>query len=186
MSDTGFGDPPPPGWDEDPPIEGFGDATPPGWEGDPGIAGFGEPAVALGPYILFAGDLIPDEGGTVVEIISLWADVPHRVQVVDADGNLYPETDYAYGTVIGQGVDLTPTASLQRIRFATPPLPPGVYDIRVYWGPAFGQSIDIEEAFRVIRRGRVEDTYRIRKMLPRDIYNTGTRSIEEERVLDAI
>ena len=173
---------------------GFGDPTPSGWSGgDPVDYGFGDEAFAvMAAFLLPVGPerLFPDDGGELAELQGTWGVAtpgalgPFRVQLQDPfTGAIYPPTTEALGCYSarpGGGVACMADKTQTILRFATPNAPPGVYDVLVSYGPAFGVVLTLPKALRVIYRGRVPPAWQIRTALPELWHAAGARSSATE------
>jgi hypothetical protein len=147
-SDTGLGSPS--AWAPDADAGefdlGLGSPSPPAVFG---VAG------QLGPY--------PDEGGVPLELLSSWPVTgPYQVRAVDADGNEWPASGGFYSCRPGSGDDCRTDRSKRKLLCALPPLPPGSYTLIARWGPELADEA-VSEAFLVVRRGRCDETYRLRR-----------------------
>lgn len=165
---------------------GFGSPTP---AGDPGPIlnnGYaGSPLTIFGAWIESANAVVPDAGGIVLGVFAEWLDVgtAFRAFFVDTNGGDHP-TGGAYSCIAGQGTSLYPNRAETPnvLRMAVPPLAPGIYDLRVEWGVNWAESYTISNIFRVVRRPRIMDAYRIRQLFPPQ-YATGPRRARDEDLL---
>lgn len=177
---SGYGSPSgyglPSGW-------GYGSPTPSlPWnlaEADPG---YGSPSITIAPVIQgqTATTAYADDGGAKVVLLAAWVDSgPYYVRLVDVDGNLFPALRNTYSGVIGQADACYPDPTKESLSFILPPASPGVYSIRLRYGPNAALEILISGALRIVRRSRSAETYRLRTQLP-PIYNCGPRSARQE------
>lgn len=129
--------------------------------------------------------LWPDDGGEIVHLDSDWETIagtgPYRVRLRHAALlTLYPDTTTGqpgcWGLVPSGGTDLTLDSITGRLVFNLPRVPPGIYDVIVYWGAFFAQSVVITNAITVTRRGRAQATWSIRSHLSRELRGAGPRS----------
>lgn len=173
---------------------GFGSPTPVDLDtGDEVIASrdtaFGSPydAVQSATYLPGEFDLIPDDGGVVLEIFSDWSTSgfyqgakrgavlgPFTVTFVNSSDGAETEGIGDIGTQCVTDFDQT------RLYVGVPPLPHGTYDIKIEW---FGGTrlIYIDNAFEVDVRPRCAQAYGIRMHLP-DWWATGPTMFDNETV----
>jgi hypothetical protein len=141
----------------------------------PGIGG-GDPSLPQ-PIVVQDGGLpYADEGGARVVLLADWATMagagPYRVQLRDPFTQaIFPLTRFGClsplsgdGVRFGFGLLYTDDV-VKRLVFAMPPMPPGVYDILISYGPTYATSRVVESAVRVIRRSRCLQTWTIRAWL---------------------
>lgn len=143
------------------------------------IGAFVVPA-ALSPGT--AGNTVPDDGGEIVEVGGSWPSKgPYRVRLVAADGSLFPYDGYCYSGKVGQASDCYTDQIQARLRFVTPPAPAGMYDLRIDYGAAFGTTLTVAAAIRVLPRTWDRATFRLRRYLPSPPYDkTGAYSVTQE------
>lgn len=144
---------------------GFGDPEPSSWGAVGADFGFGDPPqpdMAVVPYIVpVAPDQpFPDDGGVLCTLEASWANAlpsalgPYRVRLIDAVGQYWPDAAGCYSALQGQGPKCQTNLGKTALRFAIPPVPPGVYDIEVAWGPDYGDSVKMVKGLRIVLRGR--------------------------------
>jgi len=193
MAETGFGSPsysPAPTFND----WGFGDPTPFDIDTEEEyIVGndtaFGSPRVAnVSAFVSGEFSELPDDGGVILEIQGKWHEsgfyepvdgvvaaralFPFAVNFIDsASGDEYP--------AIGEQGNNCITDYRQTKLFAgVPPLPLGVYDIKIEW---LTRAIYIDNAFEVFVSPRCKQTYGIRQHLP-EWFNAGPRRADSESV----
>jgi len=173
MSDYGYGSPSPDGVDA-----GFGspsDVIDSGFGSPSGFAGL-LPAVA--PLL---GGAITDDGGTRVYLTAAWDKATtYRVRLVDSAGDLHPAIGYCYSGVPGRGPDCAQKLNGTELPFIAPPVPPGVYGVRVYAGPTFTDSVDTVNALVIRRRQHHASVYRLRDMYPSWYEGPGPRALVDD------
>lgn len=196
--DAGWGDP----WeagsgsDLEPSYElGFGSPTPPDRLG---VVIYGVWPVAL-----------PSTGGILVEVFGAWESLgPYRVQLLDSSSAVYPQDAAGcvgavrfdrFGLMVGRDdpslcytearyafVDGQPAPQPSRVlRFTLPPLPLGVYSVRVRWGALFGEEIVLEDALLITPPLRCEETWRITGALP-SVFAASGATMPSGEVLRAV
>jgi hypothetical protein len=135
------------------------------WTGPYTNTGSGSPFAIIGA-IVGEGSILPDEGGELVRLIGTgWpTQGPYAVRLIDAVGGVWPVDRDCYGAVMGQGSDIYLQPSGSEIVFASPPCPPGTYDVRLQWGEADEYTAD--DVLEVVVRNRDAQTYRLRSLLP--------------------
>lgn len=133
--------------------------------------------------------ILPDDGGVLIELWGAWVQEAYRVRMMSNPGAvLYPQDqDWCYSGVPGAPYDIVPNPPGEFMRVVVPPLPTGVYDIVLYWGPLWGSSYvhngdDGNGAFDVLHRTRQQAVYRVRSSLP-PLWKTGPRSYADEELL---
>jgi len=192
MAETGFGsvsyDPAPTYNDW-----GFGSPTPLDLDsGEPVIQGrdtaFGSPYdnITAQAYLSGEFDLIPDDGGVVLEINSEWYLAGFNVDVQRRFAPLFPFAatfiNQGSGTVynaIGETGNSCITNAAQTVLYAgVPPLPHGTYTVKVEWFDGT-RSLTITDAFTVSFRARCVQAYGLRKHLP-SWFATGPSSLSSE------
>jgi len=166
---------------------GFGSPTTLGDWGDLdlsvdfGDTGFGSPLTIL--LVVADPSDVRDDGGQIVRGIADWPIVgPYQVELLDAAGTSYP----CYGCVPGEGQeagDCYTDKTRAKLTFATPPVPIGVYDLRISWVDGTQQSSTIEDALEVHYRGRFGMVYEVRSRFPPRAYSAGRRALASEDVL---
>lgn len=152
-------------------------------------------AVALTGEIPYITDIIedPDTPGTQIKIL-----LPLKLRVFGANNTFFDKNgksvgaessgDYVYSCTPGAGNNIRPLHKVEGLPlgqvayFALPPLPPGTYGVKMYFGQGFAQTKTINNAFRVIRRNRSKSTYRMRTNVP-ELLKTGPRYVEAEEFL---
>lgn len=174
MAETGFGSlsfsPAPTYFDW-----GFGSLTPTdidtGAENIEGAdTGFGSPYSALSSEAFLQGefDLIPDDGGVILEINADWALFGKKGQILGPFTVTYVSSSDG-STTLSTGLarrgECFTNAEQTKLLAGVPPLPHDTYDILVEW---FGgtRSVYIDNAFTVSLRTRCEQAYGIRRHMP--------------------
>lgn len=199
----GFGSPSVPdedGWYD----SGFGSPEPPAW--DPLLfqdLGFGDPEVGydmpifLSPSVIGEDIWYPDDGGIVCTVSSpvgqVWALLggTFRIKFRDQTSAVFPTDKVGalapgprpVGDTPASRYDLVPLADGTRLRFNLPVLPLGVYDLLVYFGPSYGQQMEILQAFRVVFRHLSREEWAIRGKFPGVWKAAGPRSEATEPML---
>lgn len=186
---------------------GFGSPEPPAW--DPSVfvdLGFGDPNVGydlpifLSPSVAGEDIWYPDDGGIVCTVSSVAGSVwsllggTFRVKFRAQDATLYPKDQVgalAPGartktSLPADRFNLVPLADGRRLRFCMPPLPLGIYDVVVYYGSGYAQSIEILEAFRVVFRHLSREEWNIRSKFPEIWKGAGPRSEATEPMLEDV
>lgn len=167
--EEGFGSP-----DDDGTETGFGSPDDTGPLG--GETGFGSPANLTGASVAGGSFEAADDGGEVFELDGDFSAFPgpYTVTVVDG-GDEFP----CYGAEQGGGYWSIPTDGGTKLPFATPPLEPGTYDLRID-----GEvSETIADALVVVRRSRYSGVYRFRSFFPPSVYPVGPHDVTAEPVL---
>ena len=155
---------------------------------------------------------VPDDGGELIRLYSEWPTLgPYRVVLLDSyTGKQHPiATDQIAcsaplrytrlgaiaprpasqwydcfieprATVVFGEPD--PQAPQQYLVFILPPVPPGLYDVRVSFGAHFGTVIDVASALRVVYRGRSREQWAMRTTFPR-YYEAGVLTARAETKL---
>ena len=177
---------------------GFGDPTPSTWpDGFSKDYGFG--SVAPAPFEPTTSDgvfVFPDDGGVVVRLVATWTDIgPYRIQLVEkGTSTVFPNPSVqlgCYSGIAGQGTDCYTTTKIKNgikvpgrwLEFALPPLPPGIYQIRLSFGPGYLTIKNVEDLIRVVHRSRSVQQWSIRSTFP-GIYTTHARRPQQEVLLD--
>jgi len=130
--------------------------------------GTGSPSAFALSFVVVApvDGIYPDDGGEVVTLEGSFTDTnPYSVRLIDQGGALYPELVDCWSGVVAQGTECYPDTVANRLSFVLPPMPPGVYDIRVTYGPSAGLVHTLEDAIRIVPRNRSRATYRMRSNL---------------------
>lgn len=173
---------------------GFGSPTPLDLDtGDEYVVGrdtaFGSPYDAVASSVFIAGEfeLLPDDGGVMLEIQADWSSsgmyagakvnkvlFPFSVFFINsATGDEYP--------AVGDSAERCETNYIQTKLFAgVPPLPHGTYDIRVEWNGGTRQ-IYIDNAFVIDVAPRSRQAYGVRQHLP-EWWNVGPTFAEVEQI----
>lgn len=188
MAETGFGSPtfiPAPTYSD----WGFGAATP--FDIDTlqdNVVGadtaFGSPYAAVAAEVYLAGefDLIPDDGGVILEINSDWNTAgftrparvgPFTVTYISSETG---DRTLAVG-LTSRGQCFTNDDNTKLLA-GVPPLPHGLYDIEIEW---FGgtRRVYIDNAFEVYLRPRSEQAYGIRRHIPSFMARGATTTRDE-------
>lgn len=181
--DFAYGDEPPAGWDPstDALDLGFGDEP----------LGMASPVLVVPINAALAGvNVLPDDGGCIVSLSGDFSAWPtYKVQVQNsftAETYPLPPLPGCLSVVPGENYQIQPMPNLQILRFALPSLPPAVYDVLVYFGPNYGESmLPVPKAFRVIRRHFSLEQYSLRQ-LPGAWYGTGPRALQTEPKLGGV
>jgi hypothetical protein len=177
---------------------GFGDPTPDPWpDAFSEDYGFGDIAPApFEPTVSDAIFIFPDDGGHVVRLVATWTDIgPYRIQLIEkGTAAVFPNPAVqlgCYSGIAGQGVECFTTTKLKNgikvagkwLEFALPPLPPGVYQMRLSFGPGYLTIKNIDDLIRVVHRNRSLQQWSIRSTFP-GIYTTHARRAQQEVLLD--
>lgn len=184
----GFGDEPPPGFPSG--VEaldtGFGD-EPFGQDVSPMIV------VPLGPLQQLFIEC-PDDGGVIVVLTHDFAGIglstAFQVRLKNSFSNEYYPNELFVQRCLSvdpaEGDEISPLPDGKRLRFCLPPMPPGVYDILVTFGPAFAMSLPtLDKAIRVIRRHHSDEQFQMRQ-LPAHWYAAGARALALEPPLGGV
>lgn len=175
MAETGFGSPsfsPAPTYAD----WGFGSATPFDLDTlEENIVGrdtgFGSPYAAVQQAVFLTGefDIIPDDGGVILEINSDWSTAgflpiglagPFEVNYISAStGEQYP----AIGLEVANNCYTNYTQT--KLYAGVPPLPHGSYSVRIEWFNGT-RTVSIDNAFTVALRPRCEQAYGLRRHIP--------------------
>ena len=139
--------------------------------------GFGSPFDNFRYPVQLRGefDLIPDDGGVVLKLVSLWTavwDFDQFPKYVKGEGFLGPfRVEYisqANGQVYraegDQGSNCFTNYAMDTLYAGVPPLPRGDYDMVIRWQQV--NTIIISDAFTVGVRPRIPEAYHIRKHVP--------------------
>ena len=189
MAETGFGSlsfsPAPTYFDW-----GFGSLTPTdldsGAENIVGAdTGFGSPYSALSAETFLAGefDLIPDDGGIVLEINSDWSLFGKKNQILGAFTTSFINSESGESTLatgLARRGECFTNPQQTKLFVGVPPLPHGTYDILVEWEGGT-KSVYIDNAFIVGLRPRSEQTYGLRKHIP-SWMKRGVTSAKDETI----
>jgi hypothetical protein len=142
---------------------------------------------------------LPSTGGILVEIQADWESLgPYRVQLVNGLGAVFPQG--AAGCVaplivnrfgLGVGRDDPSLCYVEErfafvpgqpapqparfLRFTLPPLPLGLYAVRVTWGASWGEVVEIEDAVRIVPPLRCEESWRLASGLSRVWSKSGAK-----------
>lgn len=140
--------------------------------------------------------IVPDDGGLLIRLFADWPSVgPYRVVLLDSytgkqhpiavdqiactaplrftrlgdiaprpadewfDCFIEPRATVVFG-------DPDPQGPQQYLVFVLPPVPPGLYDVRVTFGANFGIVLDVTRALRVVYRGRGREQWSMRTTFP--------------------
>lgn len=194
MAETGFGSitlTPAPAYND----WGFGSPTPIDLDsGEFDVRGrdtaFGSPfdAVQSGAYLTGEFDLIPDDGGVILEINNDWSLAGFYDHTKRRIGVLFPfqvtfieqSTGATFDAIGEVGNNCVTNGRQDKLYAGVPPLPHGAYDVRVSWFDGV-RSIYISSAFSVVTRDRCIQAYGLRKHLPSWLA-TGATALDFERV----
>lgn len=144
--------------------------------------GFGSPSYLTGVTLPAAAAVVPDDGGTIVELVGTFTTYPGPYVVTLFDG---PDaTDHVcYGAVMGQGYTCWADVARTRLPFVTPPLEVGTYSVRVV-GEG-GETEELVAALTVVRRLWYSEVFALRGMWPADSMPTGAQDLRDEALLDS-
>jgi hypothetical protein len=146
-------------------------------------AGYGSPTITVHLTLWQAaeGARYPDEGGAVLDLLGAWpVPGPYRVRLLDAEGTPYPDSGGAYSARPGESDAARTDKSQRLLKFSLPPLPVGVYDIEVAWGPSWSTVAVAAKAIEVVRRNRALSVYRIRGRFQGTVFEVGPRRMARE------
>jgi hypothetical protein len=123
----------------------------------------------------------PDDGGIVLRVKADWKNLgpgPYQVLLRDAaTTTLYPQDRFGCWSIIpGQEWKCAPNKAGTELAFAMPPVPPGIYDVVVNYGPGLGTQVASLKALAVVWRGRQSQVYSIRRQLLPSWKGAGSRS----------
>lgn len=165
---------------------GFGDPTPVSLLYFDDDTGFGSPytninsdaVVILSPLGTFG-----DDGGYVVPVLAEWPVYgPYRFRIISGESE-YPETDYCYSGIIGQGYRCySYTAGLDVVKFILPRCPVGVYDLRIEWGEGYGSYVVVPSVLAVNTRNMGVEIFAVRNALPPP-FEPGLRRFKQGELL---
>ena len=161
---------------------GYGSKTPvAGWAATEFDTGYGSPRIELVveavQLVLESGvPWLPDDGGVMVTLVASWpVKGPYRVRLRDQVSVPFPvEGGFCHSGKAGMGSDIYVADILapDELKFVMPPVPPGLYDVEVLWGPDFGDIGVVTMLIDVVFRNRSVPSYRIRHRFP-PLYKTG-------------
>lgn len=123
----------------------------------------------------------PDDGGVVLCVKADWKAMgpgPYQVRLRESfTSTFYPQDKFGcWSTIPGSPWQCAPNALFTELAFAMPPVPPGVYDVVVNYGPALGTQKETLKAIRVIWRGRQSQVYSLRRHLVPGWKGAGARA----------
>jgi hypothetical protein len=166
---------------------GWGDIQPFNSAGGPVLPGFGDipsfdgstiqvlPLVESGEY--------PDDGGSVKVLLNVPEGGPYRVRLYEKHTQQYYPQDRFGCWGCEPGNDWQCYSKSGQLLFALPAVPPGDYQIKIYWGPGFGQTATASQEIRVIWRGRQDFTWSMRSHYPPHWTAAGPRVRQAEKLL---
>jgi len=136
----------------------------------------------IGAYVVSNGeDGYPDDGGEIITVGASWPiDGPYRIRLIGADATQFPSVLYCYSGIKGQGSVLYADFTKETVKFVQPPCPAGVYDIKIEFGAAYGNTVTLTDAIMVYPRQWDGPTFRMRSSLPPNVYKTGPRHLGAE------
>lgn len=194
MAETGFGSitvSPAPTYND----WGFGSPTPVDLDtGEFDVRGrdtaFGSPFDAVQSSVFISGefDLIPDDGGVILEINNEWSLAGFYDYTEKVNYPLFPfevtfinASSGAEYDAIGEVGKQCLTNFTQTVLYAgVPPLPHGDYDVKVSWFDGTRQ-LYVNSAFTVTLRTRCPNAYGLRRHLP-EWFATGPEQLSYETV----
>lgn len=179
-------------------MDGYGSPTPAAGAFDSGYgspsgtfldSGYGSPSsasealsLALQPY----SEAFPDDGGEVVTLLGVFTVTPgpYYVRLIGQDGTYFPSAGgYCYSGVKGLTDACYPDKAAETMTFVLPPMPPGLYDVEVSYGPTKGTKAILTGALPVKRRTYALETYDLRNALPGWWDGLGPLDVREEPTL---
>ena len=149
------------------------------------FTGFGDPTPVFieVPFVADGITDFPDEGGVRVILEGKFDPAENYFfQIVGKDETIYPSaTTYASAAKAGKEGLVKPFRNNERVSFALPPMPPGLYDIEVYYGENKSLQLTLSEYIRVIRKNRSSLVYSVRAKYP-EVFRVGARNYIVDRV----
>jgi len=147
--------------------------------------GYGSKFTVLNMVLPDGLEVVRNDGGQIVDLISDWpTEGPFRVELIASNGT----ASTCYGVQIGPGEDAwmcATDATLDKLRFATPPMAVGTYDLSVSWELGSQESI-LTAAVEVVVRPLYRQTYSFRGLFPVEPYGAaGPRNILDEPLMGA-
>jgi hypothetical protein len=95
---------------------------------------------------------------------------PYRVKLVDVTGQAWPLTEPSCNsTEAGFGYECTPRFANTILQFATPPMPQGVYTVRVYDADGLAHTLPV--SLRSVPTPDSREVHYIRQRMPNTVYN---------------
>lgn len=148
------------------------------------FTGFGDPTPVFVELPVLADGIneFPDQGGVLITLEGSF-DIAesYYFQLVGQNGQKYPSaTVFASAAKASKGSEVRAYQGSERVRFAMPPVPPGVYDIAIFYGTDKALEITLSQYVKVIRRGRCSQTYSVRVKYP-ELYSVGARNFIADR-----
>lgn len=148
------------------------------------FTGFGDPTPVFVQLPVLADGIseFPDQGGVLITLEgSFNGTESYYFQLVGQNSVRYPSaTEYASAAKAGKGGEAKAYRGNERVRFAMPPVPPGVYDIAIFYGTDKALEITLSQYVKVIRRGRCSQTYSVRTKYP-ELFSVGARNFVADR-----
>lgn len=130
----------------------------------------------------------PDDGGIVLYAKADWKNIgPGPFQVLLRESftlQTYPQDKFGcWSTIPGNPWQCEPNKLKTEMPFAMPPVPPGIYDVVVNYGPALGTQLVSLAAVKVVWRGRQHQAYSLRRHMIPDWQGAGPRDPRAEILL---
>lgn len=130
----------------------------------------------------------PDDGGVILRIQADWKNLgpgPYQVLLRETfDLVTWPQDRFGcWSAVPGKEWQCQPNALGTELPFAMPPVPPGIYDVLVNYGPGFGTQVVTLAAVKVVWRGRQSQAYSLRRHLLEQWHGAGARAAEADLLL---
>jgi len=160
---------------------GVDPADPANWQD----TGYGSPFASVVVQFPLSGLVVPDDGGFVVRLPADWPTVgPYQVSLIGVTGAVFPCHTVYEGA--GGPFDCFTDDDAEKLRFATPRLYVGVFDLEISWLEGGLQVLNYPAAVTVERRTRHPSVYTVRAGFPKAPYRAiGPRALNSLRTLGA-
>ena len=150
-------------------------------EGDWGFGDKGANIQVLVVLPIIDNGEYPDDGGLVLKLKADWKVItpgPYQVQLREHFTlQAYPQDKFGcWSCIPGKPWECEPNGLATELQFALPPLPPGIYDVLLNYGPALGMQLVTLNAIKVIWRGRQSQAYSLRRHLLPAWHGAGSRA----------
>ena len=147
------------------------------------FTGFGDPTpdfIEL-PVIADGISEFPDEGGVLITLEGTFdKGQTYHFQLIGQDGTVYPSaTTFCSAAKAGQTNECKSYRADSRVRFAMPPVPPGVYDIKMFFGVNKSTELNLSQYVKVMRKNRSAQGYSVRSKFP-EFFSVGARNYQAD------
>tara|TARA_R100000234_G_C4981393_1_gene171093 strand:+ start:449 stop:1111 length:663 start_codon:yes stop_codon:yes gene_type:complete len=148
------------------------------------FTGFGDPSPDFFqlPTLFESNGEFPDEGGVLITVQGEFKKTDsYFFQLVNKNGVVFPSaTTYCPAAIADKGGEVISYQANTKLSFAMVPVPPGLYDLKMFYGQNKVFEITLPDFMLVIRKNRSSQVFSLRSKYP-ELFSVGARNFIVDR-----